>query len=420
MKRSRANKVLFWLIFLAVITQRLALPGAGALPAALPIYLAAAALLYARRDLAIKRYLLLCTIAVICLLVVACISTGRDFSINSFLYLVVLYLPLSLSSREISHSDIHDNTELKWFSSMMCMFAVVAIWQYGSQVLLNIPYSDPFAALPEALKLPGYEISYPIRYGSPIYKSNAYVFLEPSFLSQFLALALLIEIVGYRRIVAMLLLIAAIACTFSGTGILLLACTLPFVVLANRKNKRIVALASVAAVIMVGAVVSNSAVSERTAELGARDSSASIRFLVPYQRLSELSFNNLSSLLIGYGAGAADRLKVDDQLANFPAIPKALIEYGVLGGLPLLALITLRIFSGIRNFPIAVGLFCMQFFLSGALLQPISVFVLFYFLNTGTGFMVQYKARENYRSVSVSSRQGAQSAPHRPRDRSGT
>jgi hypothetical protein len=98
-----------------------------------------------------------------------------------------------------------------------------------------------------------------------------------------------------------------------------------------------------------------------------------------------LSFDNLSSLLVGYGAGAADRLKVDDQLANFPAIPKALIEYGMLGGLPLLLLLALRIFTGIKNFPIAVGLFCMQFFLSGALLQPISVFLLFYFLYLRTG-----------------------------------
>jgi hypothetical protein len=140
------------------------------------------------------------------------------------------------------------------------------------------------------------------------------------------------------------------------------------------------ALAGASAVIMAAAVLSNSAVSDRTTEIGDRDSSASIRFSVPYQRLTELSFDSMSSMLVGYGAGASDRLTLDDQIANFPAIPKALIEYGILGGIPLLLMIALRIFTGIRNLPIAVGLFSMQFFLSGALLQPISVFLLFYFL----------------------------------------
>jgi hypothetical protein len=401
MRHSRAHKGLFWLFFLGVLTQRLALPGASPIPAALPIYLAAAALLYAQRGLAIKRNVLISTIAVMCLLIVVCVLTGRDFSINSLVYLIVLYLPLSLGAPEAAELEPEPEPkpeptydgELKWFSTMMCVFAIVAIWQFASQVILKIPYSDPLSVLPEWIKIPNYEISYPIEYRSSIYKSNAYLFLEPSFLSQFLALALLIEIVVYRRVVAMGLQMAAIACTFSGTGILLLAFTLPLVILGNLRDRRVVALAGVAAVIMVGAVMSNSAVSERIAEWGARDSSASIRFSVPYQRLAELSFNNLSSLLTGYGAGAADRLKVDDQLANFPAIPKALIEYGVLGGVPLLTLIALRIFAGIRNFPIAVGLFCMQFFLSGALLQPISVFLLFYFLYLRTGPVVPRRAR---------------------------
>ncbi len=86
--------------------------------------------------------------------------------------------------------------------------------------------------------------------------------------------------------------------------------------------------------------------------------------------MRDLALEDVSSMLIGYGAGNADRIRVDDRVANFPAIPKAIIEYGLIGGIPLLLLIMVRIFTGIGSLPIAVGLLCMQFFLSGASCSP--------------------------------------------------
>jgi hypothetical protein len=370
----------FWLFFLAIITQRLSLiPGANPVPIALVIYVAAALLLYARKGVVIRRGLLLSVLSMVCVLIATSIFTGRDFSPNSLMYLLVLYLPFSFVTSEgaVRHPTSADG--YRWFSTMMCVFAVVALYQYGSQAFLHIPYSDPLSSLPKGFTMSNYEVSYPIQYGSEIYKSNAYVFLEPSFLSQFLALALLIEIMMFRRITAIVLQILALATTFSGTGLLFIAITLPFAIIANLHNRRVAMLAGLAAIAIVAAVASNPAVLKRSGELNEQGSSASIRFSTPYERMGDLAFESASSILVGYGAGNADRIKVDDRIANFPAIPKAIIEYGVIGGIPLLLLIAVRIFMGVGSLPIAVGLFCMQFFLSGALLQPISVFTLFYF-----------------------------------------
>jgi hypothetical protein len=370
----------FWLFFLAIITQRLSLiPGTNPVPIALVIYVAAALLLYARKGVVIRRGLLLSVLSMVCVLIATSIFTGRDFSPNSLMYLLVLYLPFSFVTSEgaVRHPTSADG--YRWFSTMMCVFAVVALYQYGSQAFLHIPYSDPLSSLPKGFTMSNYEVSYPIQYGSEIYKSNAYVFLEPSFLSQFLALALLIEIMMFRRITAIVLQILALATTFSGTGLLFIAITLPFAIIANLHNRRVAMLAGLAAIAIVAAVASNPAVLKRSGELNEQGSSASIRFSTPYERMGDLAFESASSILVGYGAGNADRIKVDDRIANFPAIPKAIIEYGVIGGIPLLLLIAVRIFMGVGSLPIAVGLFCMQFFLSGALLQPISVFTLFYF-----------------------------------------
>ncbi|MBB5403370.1 hypothetical protein [Paraburkholderia youngii] len=380
MHTPRPQKMTFWLFFLAVVTQRLSLiPGTNPVPVALAIYAGAALLVCVRREVVVRRGLLLSVLGVGCILIGTSICTGREFSANSLIYLLVLYLPFSfvVPGGAPLHSTTADG--YRWFSNMMCVFAAVALYQYGSQAFLHIPYSDPLGGLPKEFMMSNYEVSYPIQYGSEIYKSNAYVFLEPSFLSQFLALALLIEVMMFRRVTAIAMQIVALATTFSGTGLLFIAITLPFAIIANLHNRRAAILAGLAVVAIVATVASNPAVLKRSGEINDQGSSASIRFSTPYERMRELAFEDASSMLIGYGAGNADRIRVDDRVANFPAIPKAIIEYGLIGGIPLLLLIMVRIFTGIESLPIAVGLFCMQFFLSGALLQPISVFTLFYF-----------------------------------------
>jgi hypothetical protein len=380
MTLPQPQKTIFWLFFLGIVTQRLTvIQGDRPVPFALVLYLLAAVLLFMRKGMVIRRGLFIGVLAVMSMLVVTTLLSTKDFSLNSLLYLFVLYLPFCFVSADAEASQSIGNEGYRWFTNMMCVFALIALFQYGSQAFLHIPYHDPLAFLPQGFTMTNYEVSYPTQYGSEIYKSNAYLFLEPSFLSQFLALSLIIEILLFRRISVIVLQILGIASTFSGTGLLLIAITLPFAVLANIHKPRVALLGSVVIVAILAAVAFNPAVTKRSSEMNESGSSASIRFSTPYERMSELTFDSASSLLIGYGPGSVDRIKVDDRVANFPAVPKAIIEYGLLGGVPLLLLIAIRLFMGVGNLPIAVGLFCMQFFLSGALLQPISVFTLFYF-----------------------------------------
>ncbi len=68
-----------------------------------------------------------------------------------------------------------------------------------------------------------YNYSYEIYYGSSILKSNGVVFLEASFASQFLALAIIVQILLGGGRLRLVLFGAALVSTLSGTGLLLLA-----------------------------------------------------------------------------------------------------------------------------------------------------------------------------------------------------
>ncbi len=280
MHTPRPQKTAFLLFFVAIVTQRLSLiPGTNPVPVALVIYIGAALLVFARREVVARRGVLLSVLCVGCVLIGTSICTGREFSANSLIYLLVLYLPFSFVAPD--GAPLHSNTAdgYRWFSNMMCAFAAVALYQYGSQAFLHIPYSDPLGGLPNGFTMSNYEVSYPIQYGSEIYKSNAYVFLEPSFLSQFLALALLIEIMMFRRVAAIAMQILALATTFSGTGLLFIAITLPFAIIANLHNRRVAILAGLAAVAIVAAVAANPAVLERSGEIN--DQAAALRSASP-------------------------------------------------------------------------------------------------------------------------------------------
>ena len=68
-------------------------------------------------------------------------------------------------------------------------FAVLVIVMFASQLV--IPYHDWFAdVVPENIRLTTFTIAYPVSYGSPYYKANGWIGLEPSVVSFQLGVAL--------------------------------------------------------------------------------------------------------------------------------------------------------------------------------------------------------------------------------------
>jgi hypothetical protein len=363
-----------------VVTQRFAIPfGSLQLPIAFFIYWFAAFWLTVQGVIILRRTAcaLLC-IGCSCILTSASLAVGKP-SLSSLFYLLGLYLPLSLgSTKVVTARDMTNASRL--FVNMMLGFAMLALWQFASQQFFHIAYVDLLDQLPEAYILQGYLTSYPVTYGAFLFKSNAYLFLEASLFSQFVALAIVIELWVFRRASALVVLFMALATSFSGTGVMLIAAVSPVLFVLKARDVRTILLTLLTVTAVAWAIVARPTLFDRISEFGQRDTSASARFVEPYRLMAQESLLSTPRFLVGYGAGAADRMiTTSDALINFSAIPKAMIEYGAVGGLGLLITLGIRLAVSGQPPPVVVALLVMHYFLSGALLQPISALLLFYF-----------------------------------------
>src|SRR5688572_14711396 len=177
------------LLLFVVLFQRFAVPVGDGISLTILAFPFGVALLWRDRHLVADRGRTVAYLGAIaaCLLGVAIgQARGHSFSPTSLLLLIALYAPFCLVVQPSAR--IHYRAMLPTFTSLMSILAVVAIAQMAIQ-LAGVHYDDPFRHVPEDFLLEGYNTLAPVRYGSPVYRANAVIFLEPSFLSQYLALS---------------------------------------------------------------------------------------------------------------------------------------------------------------------------------------------------------------------------------------
>jgi hypothetical protein len=312
-------------------------------------------------------------------LMIATLYFGKIyFSAFSVIYLIVLYL-VWVFTVDIPREEYVRH--LAVFQKILVFFAVIALAQYIEQVFVGSTLSL-FDYIPDDFWLTGYNTRPTLGYGSTFYKANAEFFLEPSFLSQYMAVGIIIEILYFGKWWRMALYGVAIFCSFSGTGMMLLALFSIFTVL---KSKRYELLIGVPVLLLIYLAFQDSpyvtAITGRVGEFDAEGSSAFMRFIGPNQTIEDLIYPDFGAFLVGKGPGLVEQLnKVLDYQANYPVMHKLLIEYGIVGLLPFMAFATFRFFGAPRSRILAGALFVMYLFLSGSLLQPHTIY-LFYVLS---------------------------------------
>jgi len=307
---------------------------------------------------------------------------GAQWSQLSLAYLVVIYLPFAFRLSRPDHDVLKMGLTL--FVSVMTVCAVLGIVQVGAQAI-GWSYHDPFAVLPSSFVLHDYNSVAPIRYGSNFYRANGFVFLEPSFFSQFLALALVAQVyLGRRSLATTLLFGVALVAAFSGTGIILAAAGMTLVGMQRRTQLTRLALPILAVVIAVAVSPLGSFFTTRMHEFSTAHSSAQSRFVTPYQLARDSLSTDGAALLRGNGPGSAERLakSVAGETGLkpvFPVAPKLAYEYGA----PAMCIFLLFVFSTALgrppSRPLAAVLLVMYVTLQGSLLQPTTVFLLYIF-----------------------------------------
>ena len=383
---DRSGRTIILPLQLAVVVivfgQRLAVPvGSAQVPFVL-VGVYGVLVVLAARDLLrydrVRFELFVVGMAACCLATLLASIRGEAYSVASLLYLLMSYLPWVFCVR--SGLGWIYPLVVRFYLNAMVVVALLAVTQMGLQ-FLNVRYPDPVSALPEALRLGSFNTTYPVVYGSSILKSNGMVMLEPSFLSQFLALAavgaVLIRASAWRVALYGVALVASV----SGTGVVLLV--VGFAALIGRARGWMRPALFWPAVALVAVMLTTplgAAFSERRGEFGSGPSSANLRFITPYEEVASGLEEDPARYLTGAGAGAADRTLESGRDRHgmavvYPSLAKLVYEYGIVSGLLFAAFMVVCLFWRVRLPVLPTCCFLMLFVLSGSLLQPHTVFL---------------------------------------------
>jgi hypothetical protein len=299
----------------------------GVVPLVLPIMLASMAvtLLFVRPVFSIERIMFYGLF-----IASASASTGifaSQYSLNSVGLLVLSYLPMIVA---FPTSERNYRRCMNFFSNVIVVISAITILEHVTQVVISFRvWPNLNDLLPANLLIQGFNYIQPIVYGMAYMKPNAVFFLEVSFLSQFLALALSAEILMFHRTWRIVLFSAVLLSTFAGTGLLLMLLMLP--VLLGRMKMRTATLTLIAIftiALLAYYVGWYDLVAHRLNEFQHKGSSGNQRFVEPLNRIIDFA-SAPGAFYSGIGAGQIEKSY------NFQwwPITKAIVEYGFITGI---------------------------------------------------------------------------------------
>ena len=338
MRQSGAAWLHEWLVLALVIIcsvtvlQRFAVPGSGGL-LGLGFVVCAAIwfLALVRGHLVVDPVRLILFVVAVAALALTLFAQARPFSLVSFLMLLLLYLP-HIAMRSDSHTNYI--LLLDVFQRVMILSGVAALVQIGIQFVLGQDWMFPFDLfLPSAFFIDGFNLRIPITDNLPYLKSTGLWFLEPSHLSQLIAIAIVIEISYFRRLWALVLFGAAYVSSFSGTGaLLLIAMSLPLIIRIRQIWLFAPVIGFFLALPFFHDVPPFSIFLGRLEELNNPMASGSMRFLAPYWLVGDVLLANPHALIFGFGPGSVENIiSAIDYAVQDSSWLKLLVEYGLIG-----------------------------------------------------------------------------------------
>jgi hypothetical protein len=282
---------------------------------------------------------------------------GTMASVFSLGYLLLLYVFLVFRVRSAPGTI----ATLAIFRNFVAVIAVCACVQFAAQ-FAGVDLFSFAGIVPDALLLENtYNVAVPIWYGASLHKANGIFLLEPSFLSQFVAVALVIEFLYFGSPLRMALLVMALLVAFSGTGLLVLGCAVVVAgVLDPRSLWRVATFLVIGGsiVALAGAVVAPEyadSIVRRMYELNSEQSSGFIRFISPFIMITDVSADPRA--ILGFGPGTAERFDSLGYTYAVNALTKILVEYGIPGVLFYIALLWSAFYRSDMRALSAVGLF---------------------------------------------------------------
>lgn len=256
---------------------------------------------------------------------------GEPFSLTSLLLLGALHLGYVFYLARGSDSTAQ---ALDFFLGLATVLALLGIAQYGLQFVVGAHYAFPIENLvPKEFVVQGFNMQAPIAYGSGIFRTNGIFFAEPSFFSQFMAIAIVVELLGRNRPLQIALFASALLLTYSGTGLVILAVCGPLLLMTRRRGRLIwLVLWGLLLAAALGSTLELDKLIARIGEFSSMRSSAYARFLNGFQVFDLYLWPHPLKALFGYGAG---QFPLYAGSMPFPVAEmtlfKMVFEYGLIG-----------------------------------------------------------------------------------------
>lgn len=342
------------LVLIAMIFgQKIGLPAAGSHIELILLlsYAVLGVLLLAQRLMVSATRLLLLTVLLAAMMLSQWLSASW-WGTTAAIIVLALYCPFIfvLPVSRASYRRILNHFQV----AMLVICAIVAVQQIVQFTLGAQLWPDLNRLVPPSLLVPGYNYLRETGFGSGIFMPNGLFFLEPSIVSQFLAIALIVELSLFRRLFHLVAYGAALLATLAGSGLFVLALAAPFALFQLGKRFLPVALGALLVLLPVAQSVGwTDQIAERAGEFGKPGTSGYIRYTRPIGDMVERLTTRDRQIVSGSGSGTT----INDPSHNSLAVTKLVNEYGLLVGLAFYAFIFACIFGGAPSLALAWGVF---------------------------------------------------------------
>ena len=254
---------------------------------------------------------------------------GVSPSTNSVIQFLILTSFFTLSFTE-------EMNEMEFFHQVNFYLSIIAaagVIQFFAQFLGVRIFS--FEGIVPSFML--VEFGWNLQIGSGVgdtLKANGFFLLEPSIFSQFMAIALIIEALAFKRPRYLCLFIAGLFLSFSGTGWIILGTFIAGVGISLGGRGLLLAAATtmVLGIVLTAALTFSpeaaAVLTERTDEIFTPLTSGHLRFITPFWLLSDVLNRVPSAIIVGLGPGTSERLPIN-YLYNVNTPIKITLEFGL-------------------------------------------------------------------------------------------
>jgi len=377
--RSLVVRVMCFELCSVVFTQMMAIPLGSAdssqVAVALPIHFIALSYLIYRRAAIVDptRLLLYVGMAATAIIFHIRLSDG-SYSPTSLALFICIYSTYIF----VIPIERADYIRVVKFFILIATVASCLVWLDWLTQIVGLGKIDLYHVLPRPFQYRDYNYLKRFWFGPIRIQPNGIIFLESSHVSQFIAMALVCEIVLFMRIKRMLFLGLSLLGTIGGSGLGVALLTFPFLLpkLRGPLLLGVIVGAPVAIVLALQiGLVDN--IARRTTEFDKADGSANLRFIAPMQAVAQAATGPVDDFLLGKGAGTMPRGKSFLKAFTWAPYSKVIVEYGAICAVFWFFLTCFGTFRRGVPFAISWSLFIQYHLMNGSLNVPLHTIYIF-------------------------------------------